>query len=65
MSDISKLPINSKADRDRDRVRQRAVSNRQMVEAVRRVLKDYEQGRAASACMDKIKRKLARKGGSR
>lgn len=52
--------IASKADRDR--IRGRAGGNRAMVEAVRKVLREYEQGRAASACMADIRKAIDRKG---
>lgn len=48
--------INNKADRDR--VRQRSTKNRDIVMQVRRLLREYEQGRAASACMGDIKHLL-------
>lgn len=39
---------------DRDRVRQRAASNRAVVDRIKSIIADYRQGRAASACMDDV-----------
>lgn len=39
---------------DRDRIRQRAASNRAIVDRVRSIIGMYRQGRAASACMDEV-----------
>lgn len=39
---------------DRDRIRHRVSKSRATLDAIRRLLKDYEQGRAASSCMAEI-----------
>lgn len=41
--------IQSKSDRDR--IRQRASGNRAALDAVKKIVRDYAQGRAANACM--------------
>jgi len=48
--------IQSKADRDR--IRQRAGQKTAKLDAIQKILKDYAQGRAASACMVDIARVL-------
>lgn len=48
-----KPAIASKADRDR--LRQRAGGARARLDTVLRIVREYEQGRAAAACMDDIK----------
>lgn len=40
---------------DRDRLRQRSAGNRAKVIRIEQIVKDYAQGRAASACMVDIK----------
>lgn len=52
--------ISSKSDRDR--VRGRAGGNRAIIDAVRKILREYEQGRAASACMADIRKTFGDKG---
>jgi hypothetical protein len=54
------IAISSKADRDR--IRGCAGGNRAMVDAVRKILREYEQGRAASACMADIRKTFGDKG---
>ena len=49
--------INTKADRDR--IRQRASGNRALIQAVRRLLKEYREGRAASAVLADVERLLS------
>lgn len=49
--------IQSKADRDR--LRQRAGGNARLVAEVRRILREYREGRAASSCMAEIERVTA------
>ena len=39
---------------DRDRIRQRAASNRAVVDRIKSIIADYRQGGAASACMDEV-----------
>lgn len=46
--------INTKSDRDR--VRQRAGGAKQAIQQLRRVLREYREGRAASACMADLER---------
>lgn len=48
------MTIQSKADRDR--VRGRAGINKRLLEEARRILREYRQGRAASACMADLER---------
>lgn len=45
--------IQSKSDRDK--VRQRASGNRAKIDRIAKIVKDYAEGRAASACMVDIK----------
>lgn len=47
---------------DRDRLRNRASGNRRIVDALRRILREYREGRGASACMAELER-IARKDG--
>lgn len=39
----------------RDRVRQRSAGNRAKIDRIAKIVKDYAEGRAASACMVDIK----------
>lgn len=39
---------------DRDRIRQRAASNRAVVDRIKSIVAEYRQGGAASACMDEV-----------
>lgn len=39
---------------DRDRIRQRAASNRAVVDRIKFIVAEYRQGGAASACMDEV-----------
>jgi len=48
--------VQSKADRDR--IRQRAGRKTAKLDAIQKVIKEYTQGRAASACMVDIARIL-------
>lgn len=43
---------------ERDRLRGRARGNKAKLDSVRNVLREYRQGRAASACMADIERAL-------
>lgn len=52
--------ISSKSDRDR--IRGRAGGNRAMVDAIRKILREYDQGRGASACMADIRKTFGQKG---
>lgn len=52
------MSISSKSDRDK--IRQKAGNNKRLLETVRRVLKEYRQGRAATSCMSDIEREAAR-----
>ena len=45
--------IQSKSDRDK--VRQRSAGNRAKLDCIAKIVKDYAEGRAASACMVDIK----------
>jgi hypothetical protein len=48
------VTINSKSDRDR--IRQRSASNRQLLDRIRKLVSEYHEGRAASSCMAEIEK---------
>lgn len=48
----------------RDRIRQRVGAARRVVEDVRRIVNEYRDGRAASACMADIEIAVGKKGTS-
>lgn len=48
------MTINSKSDRDR--IRQRASSNRSVLDKIRKLVSEYHEGRAASSCMAEIEK---------
>jgi hypothetical protein len=41
---------------DRDRIRQRSASNRQLLDRIRKLVSEYHEGRAASSCMAEIEK---------
>lgn len=45
---------NPQSKQDIDRIRQRAGSRKAALERIRSILAMYQQGRAASSCMDEI-----------
>ena len=54
-------PITSKSDRDR--IRNRAGNNKAVVQSVRKIITEYRQGMAASACMAQIEKALSKVSG--